>query len=639
MFIANVLLYCNLHILSGRGPSKRLSSYAEGTVLWTLLLFLYTEVLSCLQLLSRLPLLFTWLATDCVLLLLLFLQKRKKQLSRKTFLPGSPLDKKYLLPICMGICVTALALYTVPYNWDSMTYHLSRITHWAQNSSVAHYATNSIRQISSPVLGEFVNLHVYLLQGGSDRLFLLLQCASYLTGAVLLHGIAKKLGCRDIFRYLTVLLYMSMPIALAEALTTQVDNFATLWLLIFVYLLLDLTDPSLPLHWDRGTISRVCFLGLCAAFGYLTKPSVCVAMVVFALWLLIVCIRRRDNPAILIRLIGCGLPCTVLPILPELLRNLKTFHAVSSSIAGQRQLVGTLHPLYLFINFLKNFLFNLPTTLLYNINSYLYRLTTILSSLLHVSMDDPSISEDGRAFALHTAPNYAHDTAINPLIVWLFLIVIFWGLLRVKKGGLRQLLHGYSGAAAISFLLFCVVLRWEPYVTRYMVSYLALLCPMLALQLQNFTEQKAARAAGIIGAVGLLCLTSFISMGIYHREMCVKYGASSRPYGYFTNRSNEYSYYEAICQDIRAAGYTQLGLHTAEDSYEYPLWRMLDGQSERLEHVLVSNESEIYEDTGYIPECIIWIDSAPPEGGLTYNGQVYDRIIDYGEAHYLLLPQ
>lgn len=110
-------------------------------------------------------------------------------------------------------------------------------------------------------------------------------------------AIAQKLGCNRLFRFLAVLLYMSMPIAYAEALTTQVDNFATVWLLFFVYLLLDLTGQKDRIEVDFGNISRVCMMGLCVAFGYLAKPSVCIGMAVFAVWLLIVCIVRKDEAA------------------------------------------------------------------------------------------------------------------------------------------------------------------------------------------------------------------------------------------------------------------------------------------------------------------------------------------------------
>ena len=51
------------------------------------------------------------------------------------------------------------ALKTPLYNWDSMCYHLTRVAMWAQNHSVGHYATLDLREISSPVLGSFIQIN------------------------------------------------------------------------------------------------------------------------------------------------------------------------------------------------------------------------------------------------------------------------------------------------------------------------------------------------------------------------------------------------------------------------------------------------------------------------------------------------
>lgn len=123
------------------------------------------------------------------------------------------------------------AIATNPYNWDSMTYHLARLFHWAQNQSVNYYATWIDRQVASPVGAAYGNLHVYILSGRRDIFVNLLQCCSYLTNGVLVFYIAKKLGCAVKYCYIALISFYTMPIAFAEALTTQVDNFSALWML------------------------------------------------------------------------------------------------------------------------------------------------------------------------------------------------------------------------------------------------------------------------------------------------------------------------------------------------------------------------------------------------------------------------
>lgn len=642
MLIANILLAANLHLrkIQKNTGGDPLESYLQGVIVWTALLFGATEVLSAVKMVCFSWLAAFWGAVDLVLLLLLLLQNRRRKRSGSVFfLRRLGKERKRFWALWLtALGAVILALVTVPYNWDSMTYHLPRIMHWAQNRSVAHYATNSVRQIASPVLAEFVNLHVYILSGFRDRLFNLLQCFSYITGAVVVCGITRKLKGSSFFCMLSGLLYMSMPIAFAEALTTQVDNFATLWLLIFIYLLLDFTGER-KLGRDSGTVMKVCSLGLCVSFGYLTKPSVCIGMAVLVIWLLTVCIRRKDSWRVIAYLLLWVLPCMILPLVPEFVRNLETFHALADSSAGQRQLVGTLHPLYLFVNFIKNAVFNLPNVYIYDLGRLLTSLVEKTAALLGVSLNAPSIAEDGRAFALHSAPNYDHDTAINPLITWLFIICLIWNIIygiRQKKGTYHT---SYSIAVSVSFLLFCAVLRWEPYVTRYMVSYLALLCPMIACTLEHccLTEKGRRRRSYAVGIICFLCAADLISMGIYHRNICVRRSALERPVGYFVNRTNEYDPYQTLCQEIENSGYTQVGLYMGEDHYEYPIWRMLPESVSRLEHVLVSNESAVYADESFLPECIIWLGTVTDQ--VEYYGTVYELILQVDEQHGLMAAQ
>jgi hypothetical protein len=455
-----------------------------------------------------------------------------------------------------------------------------------------------------------------------------------------------------------MLLYMSMPIAFAEGTTTQVDNFASVWLLFFVYVLLDLVE--LPegsrreaasqacamveaalnggkvnhLTASAVNITRVCVLGLCVAFGYLTKPSVCFGMVVFALWLLIVCLKRKDKFADLVKLVLCALPCVVLPLVPELLRNFKTFHSYASKATGARQLIGTLQPNYVFVNFVKNFTFNMPISLLKDSELFFAKFAVKAAALLQVELDAKSISEDGREFGLHEAQTYGYDTAINPIVLWAFIFCVVWLVIRIRKTDWKTLGNKYLLCAGIAFCVFCAVLRWEPFVTRYMVSYLALLCPAIAAQIQLNTKENAKLRYGIVGALVLLCVMELLNLTKYHVDIYRDDGANNRPYGYFASRREETQYYAAAADAVKGADYQTVGLYVVKgDAYQYPVWAMLGDR--HLEHVNVTNDSAIYADPDFTPDCILWFASLPEED-FEINGKVYSKVTDFGEKHYLL---
>lgn len=661
MLIAVLLLCSNIHIYKVRKHIRAvgLNSYIEACCVWMLFLFTLTEGLSLFHAVRFMTVFAAWAALDMILVVLGVIQWKKSELGIRELcgMPchavdgGRAIDSSlkerirelkgysyYGILIITVIVVLALALFTTPNNWDSMTYHLSRIAYWTQNRSVEHYATNCLREIASPVLAEFVNLHVYIMCRGSDMLFNLLQAASYLTCTVLVGTIARKLGCNRLLQFISMLLYMSMPIAFAEALTTQVDNFATVWLLFYVYVLLGLVEQREGLKCNVPTVCNVCTLGLCVAWGYLTKPSVCFGMVVFAVWLLVVCIVRKDKVRNLVRLVLCALPCVVLPLIPELMRNFATFHSYASKSTGARQLIGTLSPTYVFVNFVKNFTFNMPIALIKDSEVFFAKFAVKAAELLKVELDAKSISEDGRGFGLHEPLNYGYDTAINPIVLWAFIFCIVWAVICIKKTDWKKPASGYLISAFFSFCLFCAVLRWEPFVSRYMVSYLALLCPMIASQIQSGTEAEGKQKLryGMAGVVSFLCVMELLSLMNYHLDIC-RYKANTRPYGYFASRWEETQYYCDVADEIRGKEYQSVGLYVVKgDAYQYPLWAMLGDR--HMEHVNVKNESAVYADDSFTPDCIIWF-AALPEEPVTINDRVYDQICDFGENHYLLTAQ
>lgn len=643
MLFAIALLYGNIRIFKMRKhiEDTGIGTYMEACSLWTLFLFVLTEALSAGHAVRFRYLFLAWGAFDALLAFFFLMQWRRSGIRLKEARRAIParwdIRKVFYYGIlaAVGAAVLCLSLVTTPYNWDSMTYHLPRIAYWAQNRSVEHYATNCIRQTASPVLAEFVNLHVYILCRGHDLLFNLLQGASYITCAVLTGAIAKKLSCGRSLCFLAMLLYMTMPIAFAEALTTQVDNFASVWLLFFVYRLLDYVDLEIPMEFELVTMCRVCSMGLCAAWGYLAKPSVCVGMLIFALWLLLVCIKRKDRVRELAEIFFSALPCVALPLAPEILRNFKTFGAYASPSAGAAQLVGTLKPAYLFVNFLKNLSFNMPTAFVKNADVVFAQIAVKAADILNVELDAEAISENGRAYSLHEAGNYANDTAVNSVVLWLFLFCVLWTLLRAGKNRWEKKERGYFFAASFSFAVFCTVLRWEPYVSRYMVAYLALLCPVVAASVQRGMKSKRGKmlCRGIVGAVSLLCVLQACSLTRYHYDIW-KGNANTRPYGYFAARWGELALYASLTDEIKARGYDEVGLHLVRaDSYEYPFWEMLDGC--RLEHIYVKNSTAVYTDNEFVPDCIIWFGSLPEEP-VKIGDKIYSQITEFRRKQYLL---
>lgn len=258
---------------------------------------------------------------------------------------------------------------------------------------------------------------------------------------------------------------------------------------------------------------------------------------------------------------------------PELWCNLGTFHAFAAPETGARQLVGTLKLDYVFVSFLKNLTFNLPSVWIYKSSYYIQLAVTKIATVLKVNINDPSISEDGKIFTVHEAPTYGCDTAINPVIVWLMLVILLLIIVNYKNMrrhiGLKQRQMGYVVASAGSFLVFCVILRWEPYISRYMIAYLALLCPMIGIGLDALNEVlKPKVMQTIMPIIYFMCAVELLGEIIYCGRILPENGADV---SYFAFRGDTYEDYEEITQYINETECKNIGIYIGGDSYEYPL--------------------------------------------------------------------
>ena len=626
-----VLSLC-LFYLNFRITQDRVHAGIYGATAWTLFVFVTNELLSIHCFLTRQNLIFAY--GICCILLLAALTVIPERRTLSSSLLTHPFQKirRWDFVSCMvfvlfAVSMLILAAETVPSNWDSMTYHLSRVFHWAQNRSIAHYATHITRQNSSPVLDEFVLLHLFLLSGKKDVFLNLLQCASFLANGILVYHIAAKLKLQRAWCLFAAVLFYTSPIVFMESVTTQNDHFAAFWALTFVLLLLDFYEAEHKLCFDKLTIEKVILLSLQIALGYLTKPNVCIIMAIFVLGLLLICCLRRDQFFVILRLLPfAAFPMLVL-LLPEFARNRNTFHALSASEAGARQLIGTLNPRYMVINFLKDYTYNLPTRLLPGSSSFLYRAVRKLSILLNVDLNAPAIAEDGTAFFVPNTRQLNCDMAINPLVFWLVLLCIILVLIFYRKirDRMEYPIRIYWWLAMTTLLLFCAILRWEPFITRYMIGFIGIVCPAIALTLHHCFPSKAVWLTGRI-LIYLICLNTFAAL--LSTTWCTVADSRMAPryQGYFLFHPDLTESYLAWADYISEQNIETVGFLSGENDYEYPFTAMLPTLL-RMEHVNVTNVTSVYEDTDFHPAVIVRIGDVGAES-ITCHGTDYRKVAE-----------
>jgi len=163
------------------------------------------------------------------------------------------------------ILLFMVAFISPTNNSDSLFYHMSRVAHWAQNRSLAHYSTNYVLQLMHQIFSELLILQLRFLWG-NDQLANLVQYFSFIGSIMSVTAIASLLGVGNRGQWLAAAFAFSIPSALLEATSTQNDIVAAFWLLALLYFVIYSLKKKLLL------IDILC-IGVILGLGLLTKAT------------------------------------------------------------------------------------------------------------------------------------------------------------------------------------------------------------------------------------------------------------------------------------------------------------------------------------------------------------------------------
>lgn len=137
----------------------------------------------------------------------------------------------------IAVTVGLIAWNAPPNTWDSMTYHMSRVAHWIQNHSVAHYPTYNLPQLFHPPFAEFAIMHLQILSG-SDRFANFVQWFSMIGSIIGVSLIAKELNADLRGQVLAAVFCATIPMGILQASSTQNDYVVAFWLVCLAYFVL-----------------------------------------------------------------------------------------------------------------------------------------------------------------------------------------------------------------------------------------------------------------------------------------------------------------------------------------------------------------------------------------------------------------
>ena len=512
-----------------------------------------------------------------------------------------------LIGLTAGIIaiVGLTAICAAPNNWDSMTYHLPRVMNWIQNRSVAHYSTHILRQLYQPPGAEFLILHFQILTGG-DRFANLIQWFSMAGSVLVLSLVAAELGAGRTGQVLTGLLAAAIPMGILQGSSTQNDYVAGFWLAGAVYFFLRLINPSTWVDYAHHKPLRAGWFdrlgaGLSLGLAILTKGTVYVFAVPFAIWFLINAFLKKRKDfwrdlaviALICLTVNAG----------HYSRNIKLFGTPLSS--GSESYVSEGGILGAGVsNVIRNLALHLGTPSP-RINTFLKEGINQIHSVLVRGNPEQTTWGD---FDI-PAPSTNEDIAGNPLHLLLILGIFAMFFFTLRNRASRKSAEpvwAYTLTVTAAFLLFCGYFKWQLFHSRLHLPLFLLSMPVAGLMIA-----KARQKAWVLVLVLILTLAAYPPLFFNERRpLLAKKNIfnTSRLEQYFFYRKFMLLPYAVTAQYVSARGWKDVGLLLAGDDWEYPLWVFLQFKQPgiHLRHVNVKNVSgSLASDAGKNPPAVI----------------------------------
>ncbi len=502
-----------------------------------------------------------------------------------------------------------VAILSPPNNFDSMTYHLPKIEHWAVNHNVGFFATRIHRQNSFSPGAEYLLLQLRLLTGG-PRLYNLVQWSAGLGCVLATSRITGRLGGSRRAQLLTAFVVGTTPMVAMEASSTQTDLVCAAWVAALGMLVVDELGR-------RTAFPAMLLLGGATGLVAVTKPTGLLAAGPLLLLWGVAQLRLAQSAELhtVVRRVARTLLASAAIILVAALITGPYLHRTNeewgnplgpdysrNSLSMQRH-----DPAAILVNGAR-ILHTAFETPLAPVNSAAAHAVTGLADALHVNPQDPKITFVGTTFpSISWRPD--EDSVSYPVqaaLVLLGALVIAVRPRRVVDAGYATAARGYALAFWLGALLYPVIIKWQPWGNRLFLYALVLGAPLAGLWVDSLlrkgfpppapdsaaaddqaepvpTGHGARRRIVAWVAVGALAVgggAGWLAVGygwprrlVGGNSVFTAHGAKAM----FNRREEWRDDYVYVAEQVRASGAKTVGLAQDSNTWEYPFWYLMPG--------------------------------------------------------------
>ena len=456
--------------------------YIKSFIVVSFLCYLSAEILSIFNGFNLFYLTIFWGIINIVCFIKFYKSSISYRLESKNFYTTlEPHIKLYLGIILIFIIIPLLfqVLYVPPNNWDSMTYHMSRVEHWRQNENVYPFPTGNIRQVIHNPLSEYIIAN-FLIISNTDFYSNLVQFLSWigtLFGGTL---IIKRLNFGRFFQFVVGLLFISIPMGIYQSTTTQNDLLGSFFLVSFIYF-------GLNLKGQKFELNEQIFLMLSLLLGGFTKYTVFIFALPYILYFSFITLSKSrilDS----LKFIFYGIFLFILIFGPFLWRNYHTYGLLSGDAETTSRMQNASMSLPFGIsNAIKNLMdhFALPVGIITN---FLDQVVIYLHSVLGVSKDNPGANFLGIPYK---SSFILSENSTGSLIhIFLLLISTIYGVFNFRK---RPKLTLFIFTTWVGFFLYSLVFKWQPWQVRLMLPWMIITIIPVGILVSNLFKTKSLK--------------------------------------------------------------------------------------------------------------------------------------------------
>jgi hypothetical protein len=464
------------------------------------------------------------------------------------------------------------ATFTVPNNWDSMTYHLPRMEHWFQNQSLWFYNTNNDRQLYM----QGVNSLLYLILksiGIGEVFYNFIQLFSLFAITLIIWSCLQRFKVNSQFSLSLILILVSVPNLVTESATTQTDILAALTVLLnFIFLI----EIILKSTYQKTHL----FYGLSFAVATFTKGTLFPYLLVSGLTYAFLVVLRDKKIFEVQRIVV--LPATLLLNAFLWLQSIAKYGNTSGPQTSMGYFVQSpvssgASPRDVAAAFIHFFTYNFQT-FFYALNDLVYRAAFKLASLINVDLLNESNSWPDWDPVTHKityifTPSFGvnEDSATSPHFNFIFIasLLLFLFFIRKRNWPYAQI----ALAPMLYFITVIIFLRWNPYLGRYFIP--AAVLAVLAIGILFKPGKKILAVVTLFSTMSFIYATPFALM------------SQNRPFwgenSIFSNSINEERFvsrpdlvrdFDRLEDRIRKSKPTSIEIAVGGNQWEYPIWAL-----------------------------------------------------------------